>query len=231
MTNLYLPQPPRTPDVQLSRWFNEIWKKLGIPNAVLGAFRFGNVDSNTQIEADGTLVFNGDATVWNDINIPADSLKPGSTAPTWGSFFVSGGIEGWRFSAASVDMLHGSGEILHDYKEGSNLSAHVHWMPTSTNTGVVRWGLEYVWVNNNTIAGSPTTIYAEEAGFGTAWTHQRVSFPAITGAGKFIGSAFVFRLFRDGTHVNDTYTDAAALIQIGIHYESDTVGSRTISAK
>ena len=83
MANIYLPQPPRVPDAQLTRWFIEIWKKLGVRNAVLGAFRFGDANNNTQIEDDGTLVFNGDATVWNDINSAASNLKPGVTQPTW----------------------------------------------------------------------------------------------------------------------------------------------------
>lgn len=233
MPNIYLPQPPPTKgETQLLRWFTEIWQKLGRKGAVLGALKFGDPDNNTEFEDDGTLKLNGMATVWNDINLPAANLKPGATPPTWGPFFVSGGVEGYLFSPTVEDMLHTSSEIIHGYKEGTDIQVHVHWMPVTSNVGVVRWGLEYVWVNNDgAIASTPTTIYKETTSVGTAWAHQRSDFPMIIGTGKTIGSAIIMRVFRDATNINDTFTGDAAMIQIGIHYEIDTIGSRNISDK
>lgn len=232
MTNIYLPQPPPTKiDAQLVRWFIEIWKKLGRKGAVLGALKFGDPDNNTEFEDDGTLKLNGTATVWNDINLPGGNLHPGATAPTWGSFFASGGIEGYLFAAAINNMLHATAEILHDYKEGSDIIVHIHWMPSTTNTGVVRWGVEYNWLEHEEAGGAPTTIYVEQAGSGVAWANQKAEFAAISGAGKTMGSSFILRVFRDATHANDTFTGTAGFIQLGIHYETDTIGSRGITTK
>ena len=233
MANIYLPQPPPVKtEPQLLRWFTEVWKKLGRKGAVLGALKFGDLNNNTEFEDDGTLKFNGTATVWDDINLPASNLQPGATPPTWGAFFVSGGIQGYLFSPTAANMLHTSSEIVHRYKEGTDIQVHVHWMPTTTNIGAVRWGLEYVWVNNSgAIASAPTTIYIGTTSVGTAWAHQRSDFPAIVGTGKTIGSAIVMRVFRDATNAADTFTGNAAMIQIGIHYEIDTIGSRSKSDK
>lgn len=232
MISPYLPQPPRLDDTPIVRYLVEIWKKLGRKGAILGSLKFGNDASNSEFEDDGTLVFNGDATVWNDINLPAANLRPGATPPNWANVFASGGIYGYTFNPSIAnDELHSSGEILHDYKEGTDLHLHVHWMATTANAGVVRWGLEYVWCNVGDTSAAPATIYVNATASGTAWKHQLTSFPTISGTGKHIGSMFAFRIFRAATDAADTYPDTAYLPQVGIHYEIDTVGSREMTTK
>jgi hypothetical protein len=41
----------------------------------------------------------------------------------------------------------------------------------------------------------------------------------------------VFRLFRDPADVADTYGFDAVLLDVGLHYEKDTVGSRQVTTK
>ena len=191
--------------------------------------RFGTDTDYAEFELDGTFKATGAATAWNDINFSAGNLKPGGTAPTWSS--IVGGLYGYVFGASTVDELHGCEEILHDYKEGSDITPHIHWSPLTTNTGNVRWGLEYSWVNRSAVGTATTTIYVEQAATGVVGTHQVISLPTISGTGKEMGSYFCCRIFRDGTHVNDTFTGGAFMPQFGIHYEKDTLGSRSVTTK
>lgn len=204
---------------------------ISLPEVISSPRKFGTTTDCTEIEADGTLKFNGTATIWNDINLTISSLAGGAAVPV--SVLLPGtSLLIKAFSATGpTESAHGSLELLHDYKEGSNIVPHVHWCPTSTNTGNVLWQLEYAWINRDgTIASSTlTTVLAASAA--VIGREQRVSFPAISGAGKTIGSRFVFTLYRDGSAGTDTYPDAAGVFDFGVHYEIDTIGSRQITAK
>lgn len=184
----------------------------------------------TRFEADGTPVFEDSATNWNDLNLSINSLAVGATAPAnWTITGTSLVIKAFSGSGPA-ESAHGSLEILHDYKEGSDITPHIHWCPTTTASGDVRWQLEYAWVDNGTISTS-TTIGVTVAANGVVGKEARTNFPAISGTGRHIGSRFVFRLFRDPAHVADTYGDAAGAFDFGIHYERDTIGSRLITTK
>lgn len=166
-------------------------------------------------------------TAWNDINMPANALTLGAAAPDSITLFGSGGIKGLGFNGnATEESVHGAAELLHGYIEGTNIDFHVHWMPTTADAGNVKWQLEYSWMNMDGTFSAPTTISVVIAAGGTAWVHKVTDIGEISGAGKEIISAFVFRLFRDPADEDDTYAADAALIQAGIHYQVDTLGSR-----
>ncbi len=64
--------------------------------------------------------------------------------------------------------------------------------------------------------------------------HFRSDFSAITGTNKNISSVLLCRLFRNSSHINDTYdngTALALLIDIDFHYEIDMIGSRLLATK
>ena len=195
-------------------------------------FKIGDGVNFTRVEADGTVVFKGDATTFNDINISGLALGTGPAAPA--VIAIAGtGIRAYAFIGTGVlsDELHGSIETLHDYLEGSNIVPHVHWMPSTNDVGNVKWQLEYIWISRTgTVAGS-TTIDVTVAAGGTAWTLHRTDFPTIDGTGRVIGDRFMFRLFRDPADGSDTYGFNAALMDIGVHFESDTLGSRQVTTK
>lgn len=168
--------------------------------------------------------------LWNDINHPAHALTLGASAPDSISILGAGGIDGRGFDGnATTESLHGAAEILHGYLEGSDIYFHVHWMPTNTDAGNVKWQLEYSWQQVNETFANPTIIDVVDDASGTAWDHQLAPFAAIDGTGMGVNSAVQFRLFRDPSE--DTYGSDAALIQVGIHYQIDVYGSRSITAK
>lgn len=186
----------------------------------------------TYFEQDGTMRSIGDATTWDDINVSGLGLGTRASAPSIVTV-ASTNIRAYAFNGntATVDELHGSLEILHGYKEGSDISAHIHWMPATNTGGDVKWQLEYVWALNDSTISTSTTISATVAAGTTAWKPLIAEFPLITGTGKTIGSRFGFRLFRDPNDAADTYTGNAVLFDFGVHYERDTLGSRGTGTK
>jgi len=170
---------------------------------------------------EGTLVLHD--TVWEDLRFPATAIyPPGVSDPDFDATHI-----GWLFDAGGTEVLFFIAQIPHQWKVDSNLKAHVHWMPTNTNTGKVLWRLEYKWTNIDEVdAGSWTTLNVLDSGAGTAYTHQIAAFASIDGTGKEISSILTIKLSRIGGDATDTYNTDALLKEFDIHYEIDTLGSR-----
>lgn len=206
------------------------------------------INSNLTVEADGTLVSSGAATVWNDLNVfPDATTKTGSNPPVMTQFKSNGsgsqGVFLSGFSASAEQELYFTIQLPHGYKEGTTLYPHVHWTTfTGDPTGkVVEWALEYTIMKhggtfgNTTMISSGTTVTAP-TGIGQ---HTITALGSITSGAApndlKISTIIVCRLFRNavgnpalhgGTDI-DTYTGAAGLLGIDFHYESDMAGSRT----
>jgi len=212
----------------------------------VGTFKFPIVatpqiktDSDTPTDftlvtgAEKTLVL--DSVVWDDLRVPAQNTKlnPTKSEPNFEIF--TDGLYVYKFSTTNDDdeSVHFIAQMPHTYKEGSDICPHVHWSPDSTNTGNVRWQLEYVIVNiNGTFAGAATSDTITEAADGVALKHQLAEFTTIDGTGLTISHIIICRLTRmsssDGL---DTFTGNACFFEFDFHYQKDTQGSRTESAK
>lgn len=225
--NIFSGEPPKSYSNRWSLWFQKVSKFLVDP--IVNTIRIGTATDYTAYDATGHMSSAGAGLTWNDIIMPISNLKLGVTQPAW--TLIVGSIYGYVFEDAKTEEVHGCNEVFHDYKEGSDIYAHAHWSPTTTNTGTVRFGLEYAWRNVGEDGMTTNTVYAEQAASGTIGMHQLVEFPAISGTGKKVGSNFCLRFFRDGSHTNDTFTGGAFVPTIGFHYQSDTLGSRTRFAK
>lgn len=187
---------------------------------------------------DGILHMSGAATVWNDIRIGSSSARLGATAPTLSAFLAAGDIKQITFDAAQHDEVHFEVQMPHDWKEGSNIYPHVHWAPATADAGNVVWQLDYTWASiNGTFGASATLTSAATAAGGTAWVHKMSNLldgtgkNYIVGTGKTISSMLVCRLHRDAGQGDDTLAAAVSLLEFDIHYEIDTIGSRTETAK
>jgi hypothetical protein len=166
--------------------------------------------------------------VYDDIIISATNLRTGNTAPAFASFISP--VYAMSFVDSQTDVAYGSFELPHSYKEGTALEVHVHWSPSTTSTG------NCVWKFNAVVEGMESTgafsaiseMTATDAGGGVAFAHQYASFGTIAGTGRKIGDIIVFELKRPS---GDTFAGDAFLLSIGIHYQQDTLGSRSISSK
>jgi hypothetical protein len=202
-----------------------------------GTTTVGGTTDHTKFEADGTMVMEGAATVWDDITVFPDATTKGSSAPPTYSIFKNNSSQGvflnW-FSATTENEVYFSVQLPHKYKVGTTLYPHVHWTTLSTapsGTDVV-WGLEYTVVsvggtyNNTTILKANSVIGAigTPSGYGQ---HLITDLGTINGTGLGISSIILCRLFRAATDGADTYANTTGLLSIDFHFEIDTEGSRT----
>jgi len=241
-----------------SIWFKNLVKAVNgvttaITSAPLGFILFGDgsgIQTDSRLTFDGTLlnvgvlpdnasidptrgpVLNGTSTVWNDINtsiIPPAGLL---ASPTVIAFNGDARLDIYGFSGTAVvpDEIHASLEVLHDYKEGTDIHFHLHWYPTNATVANVKWQFRYSWFNPGTIPPAGQTASVVVATSGVAWQEQ-TSAIVLSGTGMKMGSRLVYTLFRDAQDAQDTYAFNAAVSDMGIHYEIDTMGSREILVK
>lgn len=194
-----------------------------------------DVTNFSRFEADWTLEFNGTATVWKDINMGSAQLsRPTSSQPDLVTFvdenWADTGIQTYAF--AVWEKVHGSFEMQHDYKQGSDFIFHVHWQGIAAPTGTdnVQWRLTYILMRDWTTLDAVTIIDSPDTTIATQYMAARSDFAAITGTNYLIGDQFLFTLERVAA-TWDAYAWDALIATAGLHYEIDTVGSRTTSTK
>lgn len=168
---------------------------------------------------------------WVDYNIDLTALPNGASAPDLVA--LNGGtILVYAFDGgATTEQLFGKLEINHDWAEGTNIIPHIHWLPTTAAVGNVKWNLTYSWTDLSTAEPVATTISVVTATAGSAWFNQQSAFPEIPHEGRKVGSQFCFRLWRNPSDAQDTYTADAAIKTLGIHAQVDSFGSRKVVQK
>ena len=198
--------------------------------------KMGNGSNYTAIEPDGTLILRGSATVCDDVNFAIAAAKlPAVNYPTWATFTTN--TNAYTFALNDyADM--GTIEVPHSYKEGTDLEIHLHIATNGLNNATerkVKYTVYYTYCvpdNGSYQFSAEATLQAEL----TIPANQAdksayyISLGTISGTNIKIGTQFKARLKRvagTGTEpINDPFVG-----QLGIHYEKDTEGSRTISTK
>ena len=197
------------------------------------------------LQYDGTNWKNAPA-LWDDLRVSMDSTtRQGSRDPTYSKILDNGagsqGVFLWHFHPNNEEELYFSCQFPHSYKEGTNIFPHIHFMPTTNNAGTVRWGLEYTWMNPNSVFPNTEIIYGERAFNANSRKMHLIqefnifstgpSSAGLDGTGYAISSMLICRVFRNSTHINDNYPDAAAALEVDFHYQKDGNGSNTATAK
>jgi len=164
-------------------------------------------------------------TYHDDLRVPLTNtrINPANSEPDFED--MGNGAFAWGFDAAadSLHSLNFIAQIPHKYKVGTDLDAHIHWTPSTTNTGTVRWKLIYYTAAINGNMSGPDSLYINDAGDGTAYKHQLADFGDIDGSSLGISSVIIGKLSRVGD--DDTYTGSAYGLEIDFHYEIDQPGS------
>jgi hypothetical protein len=139
---------------------------------------------------------------------------------------VSSGIKVPGFVNAASTEIHGMVVLPFGYKNNADFYPFVQWAPSSTNTGAVRWGLEYSFIRSSNQGTFPasTTITLDAAASSAATNQLYLSeFSAITATDCEPDTMFLFRLYRDGVHANDTFTGTALLCGFGLHIQMNRI--------
>lgn len=169
---------------------------------------------------------NNDDYGWTDYLSSLSSGKTaGSSVPTWSTF--RDGIKGFAFSPTGGDEIWISFHINHDFKLGTAIYPHVHWSPNTTSTGTVRWGVEYTAAKGHQQSnfGSSNTIYIEQTvGSADQYGHyiaESSDGDAISSDELEVDALVLMRIFRDGSHVNDTFPDDVFGFFVDLHVQID----------
>lgn len=157
---------------------------------------------------------------WKDLIIPGEETRSGASAPAFTA--IVGGIYKPLFHNAQIDEVHATWHMNHDYVIGTDVYMHVHWSPSTTNTGVCRWGFEWSYARGYSLDAftSTTTTIIEQAASGVAGKHQIAESAALTIPNLETDGLIIFRLFREGNHANDTFTGDSWLLTCDIHYQA-----------
>jgi hypothetical protein len=194
--------------------------------------QWGDSTNYSTFEDDGTYLMVGDATVWNDLNIAAVGLGKATSSPEMVPIIGSKNLQGMAFDGGAIkEILYGVIEVPHDYEEHSDIFPHIHWMPTTNDSGTVVWFLEYTTCDVGEVYAGSITVNATSVSSGVAWTSMFANFTVYQTNAIEIGEQIIFALWRDPGVVEDTYPADAVVLTTGIHYKSDTLGSREIETK
>jgi hypothetical protein len=179
--------------------------------------------------------------VWKDLFVGGAQLNPiPAFAPDLETFDDEGGTDTGIITLAFAvnESASGSFEIQHDYKEGTDVSFHIHWQGKAAPTGTdnVKWELTYTFTRDGQTLDAPTTI-AIETPFDTQYQVVRSTFPTISGStggnngGPLqIADQMLIKVERVAA-AGDAYLGDALVATAGLHYQVDTLGSRQIGDK
>jgi hypothetical protein len=179
-------------------------------------------------------IFNRESgALWKDENFDLASMSGASSLPD--PVTLPGtSIQALAFDGNNtLEQVFGCKEINHDYKEGTVISPHVHWYPSTTATTNVKWNMEYYARNanqiNTVISGTLSVIATASGG---AYTQRMSVFPDLNlGALAKIGTQVHFRFYRNPADTDDTYPSDAVTATFGWHYQTNSRGSSQIGAK
>lgn len=165
---------------------------------------------------------------WDDLRVPMQNtvINPNNSEPELEEWID--GIFAYHFEAdnGADESLHFSAQIPHDWKEGSALHPHLHWAPTTTDTGGVVWEFEYILASvDETFPAAATSSQVTTAAIGTADHHQVTKFDVMEMDGERISAMILCRLTRLGANDADTFTGDAVALEFDFHYQRDSNGS------
>ncbi len=190
--------------------------------------------SDLKVDCGANKTIELQAPVYKDINLGAALLSlPAAANPGIDEFKDEAGLDtGIETYAFAVDeLVSGAFELQHDYKVGTDLIFHVHWQAIAAPTGTdkLKWQLIYTVAKAGETLDAVTTITVEED-IDTQYQFYMTSFAAITGTNFHINDQFLFQLSRIAASA-DEFGGDGLIATVGVHYEVNTLGSRTILTK
>ena len=198
---------------------------------------FGTDTNNTEFESDGTIKFNGNATVYDDLTGDITRTKTVGVRVTFND--AEGTIE-ITSSATTSDYLILSYQMSHKWKLGSVIYPHIHF--EQNQNSIPYFLIQYRWQQNG----------QEKK---TAWTNYKCNTPVYTYSGTIknniatssvgitppvnysLSDIIQLRVIRDTTNSSGlftgepTYTGTVSITAVDIHYEIDAGGSKTEFSK
>lgn len=186
----------------------------------------------TEFEADGTTRFVGDATTWEDLRTPTNQLKVHGVKPPVWTDYKGGQVLAFEDQAVNYQTVYFTWQMPHAYKLGTTVYPHVHATPEDATAGDVYWEFTYSIAEVDGIFQNPTIVNTVQAMPTIADQHKFHKIATIDGtempaSGEDVSTVLVCSLTRRSDNVLDTFNGKSVyLLEVDLHYEIDTVGSR-----
>jgi hypothetical protein len=201
----------------------------GLESLKVGDYKGGNY---FEIQSDGTVILNGTATTWDDLQGSVLSLeKQGSGLST----NVAENTVDFTTGATLNDYLYDNYQMKHKWMLGSNVHPHIHWEQTQANHP--NFLIRYRWQRQGELK---TTAWTDLPMTEDAFTYAAGTLNQISSGGAIVpptgyglSDILEFQIFRDNSNDSgafagaDPYTGDASIVFIDIHIEADTLGSNT----
>ncbi|MRX41641.1 hypothetical protein GJU43_20350 [Flavobacterium sp. LC2016-23] len=179
----------------------------------------------------GYYVWNGNVwTKFSTSNTSTDveddlrvTIDKGSNSAQLGNLTGISGPEIWFFrDNQGIEAMSFTVQLPHNWKEGSTIYPHIHWIPRASASGNMVWNLDYTWANmtTGTFSAVTTTTVTVNGPFvlnSHIVSDLTPSNSGISGAGKNISSVLICRIWRNSATANDTYAADAGGISMDFH--------------
>ncbi len=176
---------------------------------------------------------------WDDVVTPlALAGRLGNTDPNWTQLGSTGiYVPGFSASASNevffaIQLPHAAkvGDKFKGYYDPEGLTAnevrlHIHWAPSTNNTGNCRWEITYVIHNVGEATTAAVTEAVDVAANGVPEQEQINGLVAIDASTLRESSVLSCRLRRLGSHANDTFTGVALGLSVDAHVPIYRFGS------
>jgi len=166
---------------------------------------------------------------WKNIDVNIYNIASGSLAPDPVNLEIIPEMRVFGFKdGTATNEIFATIELPHDIVPGTAIRPHIHWCPSDSTAGNVKWQLCYSIADDGVPFSDPATISCVQAADGLNTYCSKEFSPVIPGTNIQGGVIIAMKLYRDATDDEDTYTGIAKLLTLGIHYQSKDVGSTSV---
>jgi hypothetical protein len=166
---------------------------------------------------------------WADLNFSAAGINPPGAADSATRDTTTGMLV---FSGTQDNVLAGTAQMPHGWKEGSQVNPHLHLRFPTAAVANTRWKFEYDMANVN---GDFMNDYGTYTTLGTVTIENPnnarrsvvASLGVLTMGGYTVSAQIPWKLTRlANSDAADNHAAAVILTDIDFHYQSDAPGSR-----
>ena len=198
----------------------------------IGDFANGNY---ADIESNGFFASKGSAIAWRDEYVGGVWVPASAQAAPDEVNVTVGGVATRKYSFDgnnTEERLSNSFEIPHDMlhdkvNDGTeSIEWHVHFMPSTTGVGDVKWFLDWCYIPPNGAPIPMDSVFCIKSVSNNQYGNMLCSVDLPVPAGGFyLGGIIEFVLRRSPADAQDTYAADALLIKTALHVPCDAFGS------
>lgn len=205
---------------------------------ISGTLQVGTISNNSDIYfvMGATQTISITPSCWRD-EFPGGTWVPAAAlaAPDLENYTIFGvNTRKYAFNGTTTEeLLSNTFEVPHDYTTGGLIEVHVHWRPSTTDTGTVSWHFDW---NHSPVNSMPATQSGLSCSYYISsdkqYWHLITSFGFLPSTNTYtLGDLICFSIRRTPTNADDTYEADVILEQVALHVPVNMFGSRNIYSK